>query len=77
MIRFIEVMFGVGMKVPITKKIGFNFAINYNVNIAMKPSDVDLNTNQIEMFNYNNIYYNTRREMLGTMTLNTGLIFLL
>lgn len=76
-IRFIEIMFGVGMKLPITKKIGFNFAINYNINIAMKPSNIDINSIHTEMFNYGNIYYNARREMLGTMTLNTGLIFLL
>ncbi len=75
--QFIELMFGIGMKAPISKRLAVDFGVNYNVNIALKPSNESLLQDIHSIYNYENIYYNVRREVLGTIVANVGIVFVL
>lgn len=68
-------LFGIGMKTPITKSLIFNYGVDFNANVFMKPSDELILENNDVLFNYENIYYNTRREQLFTIKLKAGLAF--
>lgn len=72
-IRSIQLLFGAGVRTALTKNLFFDFGINYNFNLAIKPTDESLRNSSNELFNFNDTYYNFRREQLCYITLKCGL----
>lgn len=72
-IRSIQLLFGAGVRTALTKNVFLDFGINYNFNLAIKPTDESLRNSSNELFNFNDTYYNFRREQLSYITLKCGL----
>lgn len=68
-----QLLFGTGVRTALTRNLALDFGITYNFSLAVKPDETTLNTASNELFNFNDTYYNFRREQLSYITLKCGI----
>jgi hypothetical protein len=69
--------YGMHLQVPLSHSIHLKMGTTSMIHIYYKPDFNSIVDNQLNLFNYENIFYNVRRENLVTWNLQCGVVFVL
>lgn len=64
---------GMNMKVPLNSSFIFSYGVNYVFAYMIKPSEFNEINNDLQIFNYSDVFYKIQRENLAAFHLNFGI----